>query len=242
MKKFDPADVQRTLDGHLGLRHVFAMSYEKAAQVGASAHLARADISSALQCLLVGYDDAAHRILERVREGLTAAIMAKERAHDHVENATEAWRHFNLAFCNWLLTSREDGENSAAFLGHVQECVDRGIPLRAFARETPSFLCVGAVPLASKTFLASGARPLRSLGRIRSQRQMANVLCRYSLERVYSQQDVGSALRRFLDRAMNSWLLSGQYSNAAIWMKIVHFNGRAGQITAKDTVLKCYEY
>lgn len=239
MQVFEPGALRRRLDGDLGIRRSLAQSYDEFARSNTSGHLARAHVIRAIQCILVGYDGAADLLLARAREWLMAAIERGEKPHDYVENGTECARHFDLALCNWLLTSRDDVENYDVALSYFE----RGLKQSPHLVYTmPLLMSAGAYRRALDIFNWSRAQPARSLGRIITEGQMAYVVCRHVLGEQYAAAEVQVALKRFLDRAINHWLLDGQYPTAVIWMKITQFNGHEGELNAKDAILRCYDY
>ncbi len=242
MQVFDSSDARRRLDGDLGLRRSLARSYEENASANVLGHIAECDIDTAIECFLVGYDQPAELLLIRAREWLKLAIKKGEKPHDYVQNSTEANRHFNLAMCNWLLLDAEDEENAQAYLAYLEPCLDKVRPSPFLPYSMPPLMSVGAYRRALDLFALSRVKPAASLDRIITEGQMAYVLCRHVLGEQYVSAEVGAALKRFLDRAVNYWLLDGHILTTAMWMKIAHFNGHAGELTARDTLLKCFDY
>ena len=47
---------------------------------------------------------------------------------------------------------------------------------------------------------------------------------------------------RFLKMHVDNWLVDGHWDTAAEWMKIIHWNDAEPPISAKQALLKCYDY
>lgn len=243
MQVFDPNELRRRLDDpHTGYQWWLSHDYEKSAAEGVSGNVANADVGEAVKCLLVGYDGPGEQLLRRARHWLNLAVENEEKPHDYAGGWTEARRHLDLGICNWLLGNRNDAENMRAYLSYAPR-VSAGHKISKYISfALPNFVDAGAYQEALALFAASPLKPASSLSRIVSEGQMCYVLCRHLLGLEYSAQEVAAALRRFLDRAVNHWLLDGDVVALARWMKIVHWNGHEPELTARQALLKCYDY
>ncbi len=243
MQVFDPEAWRRVLDDpDTGYRWSLAHDYEKSAANSVSGHVADANIGEAISCLLVGYDGPGEQLLVHARHWLRLAIANEERSHAYAQYATEAERYLNLATCNWLLEDRNDLESVQAYLTCRRHLSSIHGPSKYISFVLPNYVDAGAFREALALFEASPLKPAPSLSRIVSEGQMCYVLCRHLLGEAYSAPEVAAALRRFLDRAINHWLLDGHWATAAKWMKIVHWNGHEHELTARQALLKCYDY
>ncbi|HEY5411637.1 MAG TPA: hypothetical protein VIJ94_13025 [Caulobacteraceae bacterium] len=245
MQVFDPDQVRAQLDGITGYRWFLQRSFNETAKEQVLGNWASSYLELAVECLLVGYVDAADQILNRARDWLQIAIKSNERPHDYASGSTEARRSLDLALCNWLLFDQHDAEDYGLFL----QGYDGVLESRGWSRNRievslilPRYVDAGAYSLALARYAGAGMQPPASLDRVVTEGQMCYVLCRFYLGQEYSADDVAKALKRFLNRAVNHWLLEGDFVRAAEWMKIVHWNGHQGELSAKDAVLKCYDY
>ncbi|HTU25843.1 MAG TPA: hypothetical protein VMF30_10620 [Pirellulales bacterium] len=71
---------------------------------------------------------------------------------------------------------------------------------------------------------------------------MAYVVARHRLGLQYSHEEFGTIATRFLKANVDRWLSDGHVRTAAEWMKIIHWNNSHPPITAKQALLKCYDY
>jgi hypothetical protein len=88
----------------------------------------------------------------------------------------------------------------------------------------------------------AGMTPPASLARVRSEGQMTYVLCRHDLLGEYDPVDVAATTKQFLKYNINTWLANGHYLRAAEWMKIAHWSGEESEMSAREAVLRCYDY
>lgn len=245
MQIFDPSEERALLDGVTGYRWYLKQPLATATKEEVVGHWASTYLKLAVRCLIVGYNDAANEILDRAQNWSRIAVKSAERPHDYFEGFTEAGRYLDLALCNWLLFDQHDVDDYRLFLQIYDALLEN--PKRAgdkgeLSLVLPRYVDAGAYRLALSRYAGAGMQPPASLDRVVTEGQMCYVLSRFHLGEEYSAAEVGKALRRFLNRAVNHWLLEGDFVRAAEWMKIVHWNGHQGALSAKDAVLKCYEY
>lgn len=245
MKKFDPLQVRRVLDGGTGYRFFLNFDFNETKSNGGLASVASAYLNMAVACILVGYDGAARQLLVHSFDWLTIAIREDERPPAYGAEGTEAERHLNLAMCNWLLNATHDIESLWKFVEHE----DRFLINSKIGRDRTNvsltligYVDAGAYRQALERFLDAGLPVPRSLDSIRNEGQMCYVICRHRLRQEYSEADVKTASKTFLKRSLNAWLVDGHFLRAAHWMKVAHWwEGNAG-LSPKEAVLKCYEY
>ncbi len=242
---FDPVDERRLLDGDTGYKWALSRSFESERDVGGLASNADADLTVAVRCLLVGYDEPAKALLARAQEWVTIAIRDDERPNYDVRGATEGSRHLTLALCNWLLTGEHDSENYAHYIEHYDPFLVRekhARDKREIGLTLPCYVDARAYTEALARFDYAGMKPPASLARIRSEGQMSYVLCRHYLTGEYDRAEVDMAIRKFLKYNVNTWMDEGDYLRAAEWMKIAHWSGEETPLSARAAVLACYNY
>lgn len=243
MQVFDLAEERRLLDDpHTGYRWELAQDYDEAAANSVAGNWASADLRRAIYCILVGYDTPGEELLARARHWLRYAIDNDEKPPDYQKYSTEARRYRDLSLSNWLLEGRNDNSNLQNWMKCADSARAGGRPSKYISFALPIYIDAGAIREALALFDASPLKPAQSLSRIVSEGQMCYVLCRHLLGQEYSGPEVAAALQRFLNRAVNYWLLHGDALAAARWMKIVHWNGHEQELTAKQALLKCYDY
>ena len=71
---------------------------------------------------------------------------------------------------------------------------------------------------------------------------MAYVVSQHRLGLQYSRTEFEAIAARFLKMHVDTWLANGHWDRAAEWMKIVHWNNAEPPISAKQALLKCYDY
>lgn len=71
---------------------------------------------------------------------------------------------------------------------------------------------------------------------------MAYVVARHRLGLQYSRAEFETIAARFLKMHVDNWLANGHWDTVAEWMKIIHWNDAEPRISAKQALLKCYDY
>ncbi len=179
-------------------------------------------------------------MLTRVHDVLSARLREKENAGDGGREPSDHTIHFNFAICTWLLHGEHDQKNYTAYVEKYKQFLDRSKELRShnpgIGLTLPQYVDARAYREALALFHNAHMKPQASLARIRSEAQMSYVLCRYQLSEAYEQPEIETPIKRFLKHNVNTWLLDGQYTRAAEWMKIAHWPG------AREAVLHCYDY
>ena len=243
MKVFDPDRKRELLDGDTGYEWRLARSFDEVYKLKALSNVAHADVADAMKCVLVGYDEPAARFARRAREWLTIAVQEDEPHNRYSPDYIRAQRHFNLAQCTWLLEGARDAENLRLFLEHerryhsaTSELDKVGVSLAMV-----EYLDAGDDRPTLDLLLRAGIGPPSSFGAIRTEGQMAYVLCRKRLGEAYEDANVDGALAAFLKREVNGWLIDGHYTRAAIWMKVAHWR-EGGPLSPQETVRKAYDY
>ena len=245
MTSFDPIALRSRLDSNIGYRWSLNKTFEEMQADGALSSWADSDILTAVKCILVGYDAPAKALLARAAEWLAVAIAEEEVRRLFPEPWGKAQRHHDLAFCNWLLSGRHDSENLALCMAYRVEYFAQPKPRPdkgdvGFA--SPEYVNARAWREALALFERARLKPPPSVTRVQSEGQMSYVLCRHALGEQYSVAEVEAAKRPFLKRNIPIWLRSGHHDRAAVWMKILRWQGEENQQAAWDAVLACYDY
>lgn len=245
MKVFDPEEERRLLDGDTGYEWYLSRTFEEASALRALSSVAHSNLGLAMNCVLVGYDEPAARLARCARDWLTTAVSGDEPDRRGEQEYLRAQRYFNLAQCAWLLEGVRDVENLRRFVEHHnrvyaadrEEATDKvGVSLAAV-----HYLDAGDDRATLDVLLGAGIGPPSSFSAIRTEGQMAYVICRKRLGEAYADADVDGALAAFLKRSVNAWLIDGHYMRTAIWMKVAHWR-EGGALTPQETVRKAYDY
>jgi hypothetical protein len=245
MEAFDPLERRRRLDGRNGHRWDLSFSFDEFRDDRALASCANHYLTTAVYCLLVGYDAPAKALLARAHEWVTIAIRDDERPSDDVRGGTEGSRHLTLALCNWLRRGEHDNENYALYIEHYDPFLVREKHARnkmQIGLVLPEYLDARAYTQALVRFADAGMKPPVSLARVRSEAQMSYVLCRHYLTGEYDPAELDATIKRFLKYNVNHWLIDGHALRAAQWMKIAHWSGEETPLAARAAVLACYDY
>jgi hypothetical protein len=239
---FDPIEERGLLDSDTGYEWSLARTFEEVESKKALTHVANANLVKAIRCILVGYDEPAGRLARRAQEWLTIAVQKDEQTH-RFPIAYKAQRHFDLALCAWLLRGECDEDNLRLFveIKNQHYALQGDLDKVDVSFGAVNFLDAGDDRATLDLLLQAGIGPPSSFSAIRTEGQMAYVICRKRLGEAYQDEDVDSALAAFLKRGVNAWLIDGHYMRAALWMKAAHW-GQGGPLTPQETVRKAYDY
>jgi hypothetical protein len=242
---FDPAKKRVELDREdVGYRTALAIPMEKAIRVGGVAHLGAACLNEGVEALLIGYDSAAEQLLGRAHKLLVHAVEQQEIAHDHQPHGTEALRLNNLALAKWVLFNQHDQADLDLSVKHealylkTTKVSEHKVEISLVL---PDYVNAGAFRQAVALYLEAGFVPPAKVAGILTEAQMSYVISRHALGADYALAETEAALHAFLRRNVNEWLTRGNFSGAAMWMKIARWNGRTG-VTAKQAIMACYDY
>ena len=241
-KSFDLTTLRDRLDGDFGYRWSLGGDTQLSRSVGGLATTARADIHVAVQCLMVGYDNAARQLLSRAQQLLHEAILECEHPQAYAVDGTEAERHLSLAFCNWLLNNCQDNENYERYVYHSGRFLSSsqvGRDPANISLTMPHYVDAGALEDALNLFACAKMSPPASLHSIQDEAQMCYVLCRFKLHRQYASTDTESAVEHFFERRVQSWLLDGDFFRAAEWMKIAYWQRETRSPAPSAVVRRC---
>jgi hypothetical protein len=238
-KAFDPRQVRSTLVGDLGIEWQLGRSFEDSKSCGGLSSGAHADLGAAIECILVGLDEPATRLLEKARTWATEAV--------HSDAEVAGWLTFEtLAMCEWLLANRHDSEMYRKLTAHM----DRSLAVPSIAKDPlevslclPGYLDANAYERVLDIFEKTPrlVEP-DSLAKVRNEAQMCFIIAKHRLGLEYSEPEVTNSCSTFLRKRMDKWLRDGHSVRAAEWMKIVFWNPQQGSLSARDTVLRCYDY
>lgn len=241
---FDPLRTREQLLGSTGFEWSLQRNFAQTKVDGGLAGTAVSRLAEVIQCLLVGFDEPAQRLLKMAAEWVQAAIDCNERPQRYFPDATEASRYETLALCNWLISNHHDTES----LQHFVEYDDRYFDRQARKDKVDVFLTLvayidaGAFERTLEIFAGTrGLSPPTALAP-RNEAQMAYIIARHHLELEYSPDDVRAATKAFLKRHIDSWLSNGHWVRADKWLKVVHWNDGDRSVPARQIVLKCYDY
>lgn len=243
--RFDREVARELLLGSTGFEWALAADFARAKAVGGLSGNAAANLRTAVECLLVGFDEPAERLLERALEWVQVAIDSGERPQRYFPNGTEALFFHTRALCNWLLLDWHDSDSFGQFVEHEDQWLANsksGKDKTAVSIVLPTYIDAGAYERASELFRSiPRLSPPTSLV-VRGEGAMAYVVSQYRLGLQYSQAEFQAIAARFLKMHVDNWLDDGHYDTAAEWMKIIHWNNSDPPISAKQALLKCYDY
>jgi hypothetical protein len=249
---FDLIHEREVLLGDCGYAFDLGADFEEAKAVGGRGNSAHAFLGTAIQCLLVGFEEPALQLLTKAKHWVTASLAEREipkrYLHDerYSSDGEAAIRYQTLALCNWLLHDQHDTQSLERFV----ELEDRFMASSKAGRDKvsvalvlPSYVDAGAYHRALDLFLLTpGLAPPKSLGSIRNEAQMSYVLCRHRLNQEYSRDEITLAVRKFLQKNVSEWLGRGHFVRVAEWMKIVLWQGGTAGISARSALLNCLEH
>jgi hypothetical protein len=243
--RFDPARKREFLLGDCGYEWSLAMSYDYAKAERALGAAANSELSTAIECLLVGFDEPAERLLKRAVEWSQQAIAAHEKPDRYFPHGTEAANFYTLAFSSWLLCNKNNSDAYEQFVEHENRYLlnsKAGKNRAEVSFNLPKYVDAAAFEPALEIFARTPRlRPPQSLV-LRGEAAISYVLCRYHLGLQYNREEVDRTTTRFLRANVDTWLGDGGWTGTATWMKILHWNMTSPRPSARDAPLKCYDY
>ena len=250
MKSKSTFDVARERESLLqdtgGYEWAMRADHEWAKSVGGLGGTAHANLGMAIACLLVGFDAPAQQLLEKAISWLAEAIESNEKPQRYAEDGTEASRYTDFALCKWLLYDQHDDDSLRKFVYHE----DRFLTSSGLSQDKAEvslvlsgYVNARAYGRALDVFAGTPSlSPPSALSNIRGEAQMSYVICRHRLEMDYSDIEVDDATKTFLTRNMDKWLGNGHAVRAAEWMKIVCQSDNTSELSARETIMKCYDH
>jgi hypothetical protein len=203
-------------------------------------------LARGVECVLVGLDGLADKVLRKTRTWLRAAIKSSEVPRQYTPGATEGQRYADLAMCTWLLESRQDQDSLNRALDHFEQ----GLAAEP-AEELPDSLalmfqvCLEATDYTRIIRLCEQydlfpLPPADELGELYlDSGEMCHILAHHRLGLGYTEAEVSTALRLLVYCLVEEALEYLFFEPAARWMKIVHWRGENTSPSAKDAVRLC---
>ncbi len=235
---------ERLLDPIGGYEWSLQSDMEGAKHVGGIGPTADSNSNIAAECLFVGFDEPAKRLLRRAVEWVQIAIESNERPQHYFPGATEAGRFQTLAQCNWLLHGQHDinalqrfVENKDRYLNSQKRKDKIGVSLGIL-----TYVNAGAFERTLEIIESTPRLALPTSLTARNEAQMAYILSRHHLGLQYSPSEVHTATTRFLKRNIDTWLSNGHSDRAAEWLKIIYWNDSDRALSPKQVLMKAYDY
>ena len=242
---FDPIAIRERLLGPTGYEWSLASDFADAQSVGGLGSSGKSKLRTAIECLLVGFDEPGERLLKFALEWVEVAIASGERPARYFPNGTEASFFQTKALCNWLLSNQHDAESFERYL----EFEDRYVSTPSIGKDKvsvsfilPTYVDAGAIERALEIFRNTPRLSPPTSSTVRGEAAMAYVVSQFRLGLQYTRTEFETIATRFLKMHVDKWLANGHWDCAAEWMKIVHWNNAQGPITAKQALLRCYDY
>jgi hypothetical protein len=243
--RFNPAKVREFLVGIYGYERFRKRDLADTQSRAALGAVADSSVSESIECLLVGLDEPARYLLGKAFEWVQIAIAANERPQWYYPNGTEALRFSTLTLCDWLFSNQHHAEGYRRYAEFEDGCLAD----RSYARDRaevslvlPVYVDAGLFERVLEIFQATPGLSPPTSSAIQGEARMSYVVSRYRLGLQYTAAEFNAMTTKFLNRNVDAWLGEGHWSRAARWMKIIHWNGADPPITAKEALLKCYDY
>ena len=201
-------------------------------------------ISQGIECLLVGLDDAGNQVLERGVQWLTVANEEKEMPRIYFPNATEAARYFAVGLGNWLLHDIHDCNAFDKFTWHYDQyfSVQKTLDRKECSSALPEYVAAGMYQRAINLFesIPGAKKPvdLRNL----SAPGISYAVAVHRLRLQYPEDELRQATQLFLSREIPSDLKNNHRKAAATWMKVAHWANESKPRSAREALLRCYDY
>jgi hypothetical protein len=203
-------------------------------------------VNCAIKCLLVNLDEPAKQVLERAYEWVQIAMVEDEDRSTSAPGSMKGDRFETLAMCKWLLHNEHDAESyrqAAHYCDDVMAIQNAYTNKSAVSLSLPLFAAAGAYERALEIFFGCPKlSPPKSLNAINNEAQMVYVLARQHLGLEPNAAAVAAGAEKFLRKHIDGWLSGGHQNRAADWLKILHWNDTDRRLTAKQVIMKCYDY
>ncbi|MEN6307877.1 MAG: hypothetical protein ABFD91_08995 [Anaerohalosphaeraceae bacterium] len=252
MKSFSIEELKSIIDQDTGYRLAINDSYTEAKIVGGLASSAGADVTIAINCILVDYNEKAIRLAEKAYQWLKEAIEQKEQPKlrdfvypEDVICGPEPMRYEDMTLLYWLLNNKQDTDSFEKYVEYEDHYLQNPKMYDKWNIHLtlPTYLDGGYYGRALEIFNKTpGLKPPVDPGRIKNEGGMVYVLAKHYMGQDYTEEQVKSALNGFLNRNVNGWLVNGHSARAARWMKLAYWNPNPGTITPRETILKCYNH
>jgi hypothetical protein len=242
---FEPTAIREELLGSTGYEWSLAHDFAEAKAAGGLGGSAHSKLGTAIECFLVGFDEPAERLLRLALKWVEIAIATGERPERYFPNGTEALFFHTKALCNWLLLDVHDAEGFHHFIEHEDLWLANsrsGSDKPVISIVLPTYVDAGAFERALEIFRNTPRLSPPKSWTVRGEAAMAYVVSQYRLGLQYTPTEFETIAARFLKMHVDRWLADGHLDTAAEWMKIVHWNDAAPPISARQALLKCYDY
>lgn len=245
MKKYDQKTETKILKGATGYQFDLESSFSEAKQVNGLGSSALVFLNTAIRCILVNFDGPSLELLQKAKEWLLTAIDQGEKPIHYFPYATEAGRYSALSLLSWIMEDRHDIEslsnsvhNWDLYLSTVSKWDKIGISMIL-----PDYFDAGfyarAIEIYEKTL---GFKIPVMLNRINSEGSVIYFMCCQQRGKDRSGEGIAAAIKSFLNRNMNQWLVNGHFDVAARWMKIVYWKQGSTGISSRDALMKCLSH
>lgn len=245
MRPFNPLQERKYLDETVGIQRYRMKNRDEEEAYHAVGRTASSMLTKGIECLLVGYRNAAKELLSKAKEWLEYAIETNEHPKGYERHSTEARRHLELALCNWLLYGVHDVENLTTTIEH-NESYNTHHP--DFDKTETSYLLseyidARAYKKALALFEATpGTIKPPSAGQAKTEGQMSYAIAAMRERGEFTIEEVSDALEKFFRRTIGVMLREGQSPAVARWMKIAYFNETSNPLEPEAALLKCYDF
>jgi hypothetical protein len=239
--KFDPKKRKKSLR-ELMIRHCRDMEYARALENRALVGHADTILSTAIECLLVGFFDVGRELLLKARIFLWAAIEDDEVSRLYSKGLSECHRMRDYVLCFWLKHGHHD-ENSADEAAKWRDVWFDESPAAAkkdIQLALTEYLEAGQYERVIERFQWAGAKKPKSLRHIRGEGSMCYAIARQRLGLEYTREELDAATETFLRRHVPEWLgWQGRVIDTARWMKLAHWKNGDDPVA---TLLRAYDY
>lgn len=244
MQRFNPKIKREILLGSSGYKLDLSSSLSDAERVKGLTSGGKSFIETAIQCFLVGLNEPGFQLLKKASDWLDIAIGNNEIPKRYFPYGTEAARYYCKAIVNWLLNGVHDKEslrycieNQNQYLPNIKRdkievsfMLPRYLDARLYQKAIDIFLSTPSLKI-----------PLH-LNKIETEAEMVYVICKFEKGEIYEKETVITSIKSYLNRNLNKWLVSGHFTRAAQWMKIIYWKEGNVGLTPQEALLKCYDH
>ena len=159
--RFDPIAISERLLGPTGYEWSFSTRLCRSSGRWRPWELSSLKLRTAIECLLVGFDEPAERLLKLALEWVRVSIDSNERPERYFPDGTEALSYHTKALCNWLLLNWHDSDSFHHFVEYedrwLGEFHSRSKDKTVVSFVLPTYVDAGAFERALELFRISPA-------------------------------------------------------------------------------------
>lgn len=241
---FDVERATQLLDGACGVEFHMQLGHERAKAANALAGHADALLGTAVLCAVAGRTAEATELLSRAYTWLAEAIAVGEKPDRHYfPFGTEAMNHAKASLAHWLLNGSDAPEHQDRAVTFLDQYLTSkpDTSLKALSLYLPLYL--DSRRYQRVVDLLGGQRRWKAPDVNKSRWSEPDASYLVAASRLHgdpSPEAVRRGVGSFLSRSLTTWMLDGQYADAARWIKITLWNDATPAVEPIALIHSCF--